>query len=75
MQNGALSDDIYGQSIYGATGKYAEHGISGGSYKTLRRKMEMNILNNPACLYRPLGYECEDTAKRNSGSVRGVRQQ
>ena len=34
MQYGALAADGDGQGMYGTTGKYAEHGSSGGGYKT-----------------------------------------
>ena len=75
MQYVALSADRYGKRISGASGKYADHGISGGGYKTRRRKKGMNILNNPKCLYLPLGDECGNTSKGKSGGVGGGRRQ
>ena len=74
MQNGALAANGDGQSISGATGKYNEHGSSGGGYKTRRRKKGMTILKNLECLSRTLGAECGNTAKGKSGGVGGGRQ-
>ena len=73
MQYGALADKGYGKSISGAPGKDAEHGFSGGGYKTRRRKKGMTILNNLECLSRTLGAECGNTAKGESGGVGGGR--
>ena len=75
MQDGALATDGYGQSIYGAMGKYSENRSSGSGYKTRRREKGMTILNNPECLSRPLGSECGNTAKGKSGGVVGGRRQ
>ena len=66
MKDGAIAADRDGQIILGATGKDADHG---SGYKTRRRKKGMNILNNPECLSRPLGGECGNNAKVNSGGV------
>ena len=74
MQDGSLASDRDGRSIYGATGKYYEHGSSNVSYKTRRGKKGMTIPNNPECLSRPLGAECGNTSKGKSGGVGGGRQ-
>ena len=63
MQDGALSDDLDGQSISRATGKDSEHGIRGGSYKLKGVKNGMIITNNPELLSQPLGAECGNTPK------------
>ena len=75
MQDGALASNVNGQSISGATGKYAEHGSSSGGYKTRRRKKGMTIPNNQECLSQPLSDECDNTAKGKSGGVGGVIRQ
>ena len=75
MQDGELDANRDGQSIPVATGKYDEHGSSSGSYKNQRMKKGMTILNKPECLSRPLGAECGNTAKENSGGVGGGRRQ
>ena len=69
MQYGALDPDRDGKIISKATGKYAEHGSSGGGYKTRRRKKGITIPNNLECLSGPLGAECGNTAKGNLGGV------
>ena len=75
MQDGALAADGDVKSISGATGKDAEHGSSGGGFKTRRKKEGMTIPNNPECLSRPLGDECGNTAKGKPVGVRGRRRQ
>ena len=75
MQDGALVADRDRQIISGATGKDSEHGISSRGYKTRKRKKGMTILNNPECPSRPLGDECGNTDKVNSGGVGGGRKQ
>ena len=75
MQDGALATDGYGQSIYGAMGKYSENRSSGSGYKTRRREKGMTILNNPEGLSQPLRAECRNTTKGKSEGVVGGRQQ
>ena len=63
IQYGALDADGDVKIISGATGKDADHRSSGGGYKIKRRKRGATIVNNPECLYRPLGAECGNNAK------------
>ena len=75
MQDVALASNGDGQSISGATGKYAEHGSSSSGYKTQRRRKGMTTPNNKECLSRTLGAECGNNAKGKLGGVGGGKQQ
>ena len=75
MQYGTLAANGYRQIILIATGKYADHGNSGISYKTRRRKKGMTTPNNPEYLSWNLGSECGNTAKGKLGGVGGGRRQ
>ena len=75
MQDGAVAANGYVQIVFIATGKYADHGNSGISYKTRRRKKGMTTPNNLECLSWNLGSECGNTAKGKLGGVGGGRRQ
>ena len=55
MQYGALAVDGDGKIISGATGKYSEHGSSGGGYKTRRGKKSDEYPEQPRVTFSASG--------------------